>query len=94
MPTASNDIITLCMIIKNEAHIIKELLENVYKYIDHTTFYSIREVRIIVKPSYEISLIPETLKAMLSTTNIEIEEKEYKRYQFFHFGWARSYAMR
>lgn len=96
MPTASNDIITLCMIIKNEAHIIKELLENVYKYIDNYVIVdtgSSDNSQTIVRDFFDSRNIKGDVIDH-EYRNCRCHGEEYKRYQFFHFGWARSYAMR
>jgi hypothetical protein len=91
----------LNMITKNESHCIRDTLESVYKYIN---YYVINDTGStdntieVIKDFFKDKNIPgeiiehefRTCKCHNKTRN---GKKSYKRYDFFHFGWNRSYAL-
>lgn len=87
--------ICLSMIMKNEAHIILETLESIYKFIDYyvindtgSTDNSIQ----IVKDFFDNKKIPgEIIEHEFRTC--KCHKDIYKKYDFFHFGWNRTYAL-
>jgi tetratricopeptide (TPR) repeat protein len=83
------------MIVKDEAHVIKETLENIYKYID---YYVINDTgstdgtQKIIKEFFDSKGIKgEIIDHEFRTC--KCHGPEYKKYSFFHFGWNRSYAL-
>ncbi len=88
--------ICLNMIVKNEAHIIRETLESIYKYIDYY----------VINDTGSTDNTVEVIRDYFNEKNIrgEIHEHEYrtcqchtgiyKKYKWFHFGWNRSYALK
>ena len=95
MSTNKKPKLCLNMIVKDEAHIITETLDSVSKYID---YYVINDTG-----SKDNTI--EVIKNYFDKKNIkgEIYSHEfrtckchmgiYKKYDFFHFGWNRSYAL-
>jgi len=87
--------ICLCMIVKNEEHIIKETLNTIYSYID----------RYVINDTGSTDRTKEIITNFFQQKNIpgEIIDHEfrtckchqgiYKKYDFFHFGWNRTYAI-
>ena len=85
----------LNMIVKNEAHIIKESLEALYKHIDYY----------VINDTGSTDDTIQTIKNFFNEKNIpgEVIEHEfrtctchtgiYKKYDFFHFGWNRTFAL-
>lgn len=90
-----NQTICLCMIVKNEAHVIRETLECVHKYIDYY----------VINDTGSTDNTIEVIKTFFNEKNIkgEVVEHEfrtckchgpeYKKYKWFHFGWNRTYAL-
>jgi len=87
--------IALCMIVKNESHIICETLESVSKYI---SYYAINDTgstdntRELIKEFFDKKGIPGVVVDHEFRT-CKCHGTEYKKYSFFHFGWNRSYAL-
>ena len=88
---------TIClnMIVKNEEHVIGELLESVYKYIDYY----------VINDTGSTDKTKEIIKNFFDSKNIKGEiidhefractchDKSYKRFKWFHYGWNRTYAL-
>lgn len=88
--------ICLCMIVKNESHIITETLESIYKYID---YYVINDTGStdntvqIIKDFFGSKKIPgEVIIHEFRTCTCHGDE--YKKYSFFHFGWNRTFSVK
>lgn len=85
----------LNMIVKDEAHVIKESLENIYKYID---YYVINDTgstdgtQKIIKEFFDSKGINGEIIEH-EFRKCKCHGPEYKKYSFFHFGWNRSYAL-
>jgi len=92
--------ICLNMIVKNEAHVIKETLENIYNNVDYY----------VINDTGSTDNTKQVIKEFFDSKGIngEIYDHEfrtctcqehclpgclYKKYSFFHFGWNRSYAL-
>lgn len=81
--------ICLNMIVKNEAHVITETLESIYKYID---YYIINDTGSTDKT---ISVISEFFKSKKIPGEIVVHcfqtcnchTGKYKKWDWFHFGW-------
>ena len=91
----SKSTICLCMIVKNESHIIEETLKSVYKYID---YYVINDTgsndntREIIKNFFDSKNIKGEI-INHEFRSCKCHGKKFKRYKWFHFGWNRSYAL-
>lgn len=89
---------TIClnMIVKNEAHIIKELFDSVYKYIDYyvivDTGSTDKTIDVIKEYFKEKDINGEVIEHNFKTCTCH--GKKYKQYSWFHFGWNRSYAIK
>jgi len=98
MATKKKQTICLSVIMKNEAHVILEMLENVYKYIDYAVINdtgSSDESQQIVKDFFTEKGIPcDIYDHEFRSCPLSCHGKEYKRYNFFHFGWNRSWCMK
>lgn len=88
---------TIClnMIVKNEAHVIKECLQSVLHLID---CYVINDTgstdgtQQIIKDFFDAKGIPgEVIDHEFRSC--ACHGAEYKRYNFFHFAWNRTYAL-
>lgn len=91
----SRSTVCLCMIVKNESHIIEETLNSVYKYIDYY----------VINDTGSTDNTKELIKKFFDSKNIKGEiidhefrsckchGKKFKKYKWFHFGWNRSYAI-
>jgi len=83
------------MIVKNESHIIKETLEVVYKHID---YYVINDTG---STDNTIQIINDFFKEKNIPGEVIVHEFRtctchngiYKKYDFFHFGWNRTFAL-
>lgn len=87
--------ICLSMIMKNEAHVILETLSSIYKFID---YYVINDTGStddsinVVKKFFADKNIPgEVIEHEFRTCKCHMGV--YKKYDFFHFGWNRTYAL-
>lgn len=88
---------TIClnMIVKNESHVIEETLNSIYKYIDYY----------VINDTGSTDKTREVIKNFFDSKNIkgEIIDHEfrtckchtgkYKKYNWFHFGWNRTFAL-
>lgn len=95
-PNKEKQTICLCMIVKNEGHIIKETLENVYKYVDT---YCINDTgstdgtQDMIRDFFKSKGIDgEVIDHEYRTCNCHPGHKS-KRYTFFDYGANRSFAM-
>lgn len=97
MTTNKKQTICLAVIMKQEAHVLPELLENVYKYIDYAVFNdtgSLDGSQGIVKAFFAEKNIPcDVYDHEFRSCPLSCHGKEYKRYNWFHFGWNRSWCM-
>lgn len=91
----SKSTVCLCMIVKNESHIIQETLESVYKYIDYYVINdtgSTDNTKELIKNFFDSKGISgEIIDHEFRTC--KCHGKKYKKYKWFHFGWNRSYAI-
>ena len=87
--------ICLNMIVKNEAHIIRETLENVWKYIQYyvinDTGSTDNTVEVIKEFFNEKGIPGEVIIHEFRTCTCH--SGIYKKYDFFHFGWNRTFAL-
>ena len=93
---------TIClnMIVKDESHIINDLLESVYKHIDYYVINdtgSTDDTKEKIKNFFDDKGIKgEIIDHNFRTCechNLDDEGKSYKRFNWFHFGWNRQYAL-
>lgn len=89
--------LALCMIVKDEGHVIKETLECVSRYIDYYVVVdtgSTDDTKEIIKKFFELKGIPgEIISHEFRTCPLSCHGSKYKKWDWFHFGWNRSYAM-
>jgi hypothetical protein len=87
--------ILLNMIVKNESHIILEALQSVYKYLSYYVINdtgSTDNTREIIKEFFDSKGIPgEIVEHEFRTC--KCHGPEYKKYDWFHYGWNRTYAI-
>jgi len=94
--TVTKPKLALCMIVKDEAHVIRETLENVSKYIDYYVINdtgSTDNTKEIIKEYFDSINIPGEIITH-EFRKCTCHGPEYKKYSFFHFGWNRSYAIK
>ena len=93
--TQKKPTICLCMIVKNESHIITETLESIYKYIDYyvinDTGSTDNTIQIINDFFNEKNIPGEVIIHEFRTCTCHTGA--YKQFPFFHFGWNRTYSM-
>ena len=93
--TNKKQIIVLSMIVKNEAHIIRQTLENISKYVDYYVINdtgSTDNTKEIIKEYFDsINIKGEIIDHEFRTC--KCHTGKWKKYSFFHFGWNRSYAL-
>jgi GR25 family glycosyltransferase involved in LPS biosynthesis/glycosyltransferase involved in cell wall biosynthesis len=88
---------TVClnMIVRNEAHIIRETFDSIYKFIDYYVIVdtgSTDGTQKLIKDYFEKKNIPgEVIEHNFHTCSCH--GNKYKKYNWFHFGWNRSYAL-
>ncbi|ARF08678.1 glycosyltransferase [Catovirus CTV1] len=90
-----NQTICLNMIVKNESHVIEETLNSIFKYIDYY----------VIVDTGSTDNTKEVIKNFFDSKNINGEiidhnfhtckchTGEYKKYNWFHFGWNRTFAL-
>jgi glycosyltransferase involved in cell wall biosynthesis len=87
----------LCMIVKNESHIIKETLKSITPYIDYyvinDTGSTDNTIQVIKDYFNSVNIEGEVITHEFRTCPESCHGKEWKRYSFFHFGWNRSYSL-
>ena len=87
--------ILLNMIVKNESHIILEALTSVYKYLSYYVINdtgSTDNTKEIIKEFFDSKGIPgEIVEHEFRTC--KCHGPEYKKYDWFHYGWNRTYAI-
>lgn len=88
---------TIClnMIVKNESHIIEETLNSIYKYIN---YYVINDTGSTDDTCEKITNFFNSKNIKGEIINHEFRTCDchdgvYKKYDWFHFGWNRSYAL-
>ena len=88
--------LALCMIVKDEGHVIKETLECVSKYIDYYVINdtgSTDNTKDIIKDFFDAKGIPGEIVTH-EFRSCTCHGPKYKKWSWFHFGWNRSYAMK
>jgi hypothetical protein len=87
--------ICLCMIVKDEAHVVTELYDSIYKYINYyviiDTGSTDNTIELTKKYFDEKGISGEIIEHNFKTC--ECHPGKYKKQKYFHFGWNRSYAM-
>ena len=93
---------TIClnMIVKNESHIIEELLEGIYKYVDYYVINdtgSTDDTREKIKKFFDSKeikgeIIDHEFRSCKCHENDDTG-RSYKRFDWFHFGWNRTFAL-
>ena len=88
----------LCMIVKDESHVIEETLRNLTPYIDYyvinDTGSTDNTIEIIKNYFDSVNIKGEIIKHEFRSCSLECHGSEYKKYSFFHFGWNRSFALK
>ena len=83
------------MIVKNESHVIEQTLNSIYKYIDYYVINdtgSTDNTREIIKSFFDSKNIKgEIIDHEFRTCKCHMNK--YKKYDWFHFGWNRTYAL-
>ena len=83
------------MIVKNEAHVIKELLECAIKFINYYVIVdtgSTDNTIEVIKTYFDERGMPGEIHSHEFRT-CKCHTGTYKKYSFFHFGWNRTYAL-
>ena len=85
----------LNMIVKNEAHVITELLECAVKFINYYVIVdtgSTDDTINVIKTFFDEKGVPGEIYSHEFRT-CKCHTGIYKKYSFFHFGWNRTYAL-
>jgi len=84
------------MIVKNESKIIEETLNSIYKYVDTYVINdtgSTDDTREKIRNFFDSKNIKgEIIDHEFRSCNCHMDNK-YKKYNWFHFGWNRTYAL-
>jgi glycosyltransferase involved in cell wall biosynthesis len=89
--------ITLCMIVKNEAHIITDTLKSITPYINYyvinDTGSTDNTIHVIKDYFDSVKIDGIIVQHDFRTCAKSCHDKEWKRYSEFHFGWNRTYSL-